>query len=359
MGIVRRMMTPDVFQSFRGAGVRALSLAKAAWFNDPLRTAHRYANAILEVAQGSLGIHMVDAFRQQTHANTLLVGRWAACGFPTVTMGHKTAGALMATKIRPDDAVDFVRSPWPAFAIRLPSALLWVDGGKTIREASVLLVTSVDYETVFEGSTPDTKPSPPGVDRWFYNLCAQSPYPYPEWAGPEFDALRGTLFSGISLWGFNLPTNEMAEQNPGEDDEAFTRWETQTGKTTDLDFRSDRMARALILGTCLYLSGDPREREQRLQDEGMSLRTRVSKQRDGDQMPPYTEYELQSSIKLNLHHGIRDYVLHGGSTPSVQTLVAGHWKRVAIGQGRKDRKLVHVKPYWRGDVDAPISVRTR
>lgn len=42
----------------------------------------------------------------------------------------------------------------------------------------------------------------------------------------------------------------------------------------------------------------------------------------------------------------------GGGALLVRTLVSGHWRRFACGEGRKERKWQFVEPYWRGPEDA-------
>jgi len=37
-----------------------------------------------------------------------------------------------------------------------------------------------------------------------------------------------------------------------------------------------------------------------------------------------------------------------GSKVTVRTLAAGHWRRVAHGEGRKQRRMTWIEPYWRG-----------
>jgi hypothetical protein len=39
----------------------------------------------------------------------------------------------------------------------------------------------------------------------------------------------------------------------------------------------------------------------------------------------------------------------------VRTLVSGHWRKQPFGEARTKRRLVWVRPFWRGPVDAPIS----
>lgn len=48
---------------------------------------------------------------------------WTRCGFPRVTIGHRHAAALMATRTAPS-AVSSIKAPWPAFAIDVPSGLV-------------------------------------------------------------------------------------------------------------------------------------------------------------------------------------------------------------------------------------------
>lgn len=38
----------------------------------------------------------------------------------------------------------------------------------------------------------------------------------------------------------------------------------------------------------------------------------------------------------------------------VRSLVAGHWKMQPCGEGRKDRKLIRIEPYWRGPLDGVV-----
>jgi hypothetical protein len=57
---------------------------------------------------------------------------------------------------------------------------------------------------------------------------------------------------------------------------------------------------------------------------------------------------VRSAVRQTL--GIR-------SLANIRTLVCGHWKMQAHGTGRKDRKHLHIEPYWRGPEDAPIALR--
>lgn len=341
------MTLPSPFDQMRTIGAIGLSCTKE-WFTDPSSSGGRLTDAMCRAAGVDPSVMFTKKAEvyQSLYCNSLIAGRWAMSGYPTVQLGHRTAAAFMATKIRPDDAAAFVRCPWPAFGIRIPSDLLTVEDDGVLRPVSFIGVTAID-STLVKGFEKDLAHT-----RWWYKLMAASTRTVPT----EMPDYVAAFFDGISLWGFNLPTEGLATKDAGAStDDLFTRWDTLPVHSSDE--RSEQVARSLILSCCLYLSGDPREREAR--QGSITVTKRQSKQRDSDVLPPYTSYEVQSSIKINLQHAMRDYVRHGGSAPTVQTMAAGHWKRVAHGQGRALRRLQHIEPYWRGPIDAPVSTRVK
>lgn len=341
------MTLPSPFDQMRAIGAIGLSCTKE-WFTEPSSSGGRLTDAICRVAR----VDPVDLYARKPEiyqslcCNALIAGRWAMSGYPTVQLGHRTAAAFMATKIRPDDAAAFVRCPWPGFGIRIPSDLLTIEDEGILRPVSFIGVTAVE-STHVKGFEKD-----PVHTRWWYKLIAASQRETPR----DLPDYVSSFFDSISLWAFNIPTEHLATKDAGAStDEAFTRWDTLPVHSSDE--RSEQLARSLIMSCCLYLSGDPREREAR--QGSITVTKRQSKQRESDTLPPYTSYEVQSSIKINLQHAMRDYVRHGGSAPTVQTMAAGHWKRVAYGHGHALRRLQHIEPYWRGPIDAPVSTRVK
>jgi hypothetical protein len=347
-------MSESHFDAFRRMGKNALSFS-TKWMTEPRRTARNFSESVFAYQlQGANIADAPEAVSQSIYTNAIISGRWAMCGFPTVNMGHKTAAAFCATKMRPEDAAEFVRPPWPAFCIRLPNSLLQIDDSGVLRDASVLMVTAIDPETIQrEPDIRDLFEQPPEQHRWWWKIAAPSPIQRPSW----FPTKHSGFFDGISLWGYNQATQYLAFPDAGEDDLGYRRWETI--KTEDSDKRCERLARALILSTCMYLSGDPRELSQRATEGGVAVSERKSKKREGDEFPQYRSFEVTSSIKINMTETIREYVKHGGSSPTVQTYVQGHWKRVPYGPGATQRKLTHVQAYWRGDLNSPVSARTK
>ena len=362
------MQDISMFDAMRYTGDAALTWSKE-WLSDPLKTAVSFTDYVISASTyGRLDLRRRvdtppegDRLNQSFFTSGLIAGRWAMSGFPTVTLGHKTAAAFAATKIRSQDAVDFVRSPWPAFAIRLPNNLLFIEEDGLIREASLLIATEMEAAAL--STLPlisDQNQSP--NRRWFYMLMASSPLqtadrlPSATQRIDQFSA-QG-FFYGMRVWGFNEPIEYFASAaDGGMNSTEAVRWDTHV--PVDIDKRSDQLARALIVATCIHMSGDPRERAERESQDGIRITERKSKRRDGDELPQYTSFEIHSSIKINLHHAMREYVERGGSSPTVQTMVAGHWKRVPFGPGRAQRRLQHIHPYWRGDLTAPISTRIK
>lgn len=333
------MAASNVFDACRATGLLALQYSKK-WLEDPVATTSKFAGILSERATMMPFEAHGDFNKKSLLCTSILSGRWAMSGFPVVTLGHRTAAALMATKLKPDDAEEFVRVPWPAFGIRLPTPLLTVEDNGVYRDIPFLLVTSVEAKQCGDRW--------PGAHRWWYRLYGQGA----ERAGSPIAESANTL----SLWGFNMPTGSLATPDMRELD-GFERFDTRPQVSSDE--RSETLARLLIAAVCLHLSGDPRERANRNSEDGIKVSERKSKKRAGDELPQYTEFELHLAIKINLHHAMRDYVSRGGSVPTVQSLVPGHWKRVVYGAGRSQRRVQHILPYWRGQLDAPISTRNK
>src|SRR5215475_6097930 len=110
------MTSPSPFDQMRLVGATALAFSRE-WFDNPTYASDRFTEFMCANSQ----VHPNDLpenIYQSLCCNSLIAGRWAMSGFPTVTLGHRAAAQFMAMKIRPDDAREFVRSPWPAFGIR-------------------------------------------------------------------------------------------------------------------------------------------------------------------------------------------------------------------------------------------------
>ena len=346
-------MIESLFDAHRHKGLQALQFSKR-WMDQPRRTSRAFADHIYRESMGMSIDSAPPVVAQCLITDTIIAGRWAMCGFPTITMGHKTAAAFCATKMRPEDAAEFVRPPWPAFCVRLPNGLLQIDDEGVLRDATILMVTALEPESLErEKNFRETFNQPMDQHRWWFRLSAPNFLVLP----PGFPRKYMRFFDGLSLWGFNQATQYMAFPDAGEDELGYIRWETI--KTEESDKRCERLARALILSACMYLSGDPRELAQRAAEGGVGVTERKSKKREGDEFPQYRNFEVTSSIAINMTEALREFVRNGGSAPLDKSYVQGHWKRVPHGPGAQQRKLAHIHAYWRGDLNAPVSARTK
>jgi hypothetical protein len=75
-------------------------------------------------------------------------------------------------------------------------------------------------------------------------------------------------------------------------------------------------------------------------------------------------YEVGNEVKLDrqLRDAARDFCVSGtrpqGWTLAKRFVVRGHWKQQACGPEHSERKLIFIKPYWKGPPDAPVLART-
>lgn len=327
----------NLFEHALLTGKSALQFSSAAqWLSKPCSTANLFAGLATQTATCGLVDPNNQILKHSTFCSALLMGRWAACGYPTITMGHRTAAALMSTRIRPEDATEFVCIPWPAFAVKLPGDLLAIESRGSALSAGLLLATCLDSDVINTDTPQDFETTwwSEGEKRWWWRIIADDGISAP-WCDPRIFA----LYMGATLWGFNQSTADLATEDGGSSDRQFAHWDLQEVK--ELDKRSDQLSRALTLSCCLHMS-------QRASGIA-TVEERKSKFRPGDILPQYTEYEIRSNASLNLHHAVRDYIRIGGSAPTVRHLVQPHWKRVAHGPQFSLRRLQWIDAYMRGE----------
>lgn len=264
-----------------------------------------------------------DALQEHVAVQFLLAGRWAMSGFPTVDLGHKLAASYMATNV--STTID-VRAPWPAFAIRIPEGLVQLDtlGGDRM-PVVVMFVTQL-------------------VNRsWIYSLmCNPSPGEIVDGKG-ACTALWANQVSADRIGGDTMPPRPELSN---EDSEA----------PSPMDERTELLCRRMMLSVCLNLSSP--EALRAAHKNPNPRRKGKGNERNG-QLPDYARFELRSAITVDVRPAIHGYVERGGSSPKVQSLVAGHWKVVHYGKGHRYSKAKHVEAYWRGPLDGPVVSRTR
>jgi len=242
---------------------------------------------------------------------------WAMSGFPLLRPTHKLAASLMATHV-PKDLVPDIKPPFPSFLIEVPEGIVPV--GQVDLKAS------------------DGKPFPGQMSSMAYT-----------------DRLAGLVESIDGLMLLRVLHGPETERKPILC--AFYPIAT-IGDLADMQHPDPkvRLLARLVLNCALELE-DPRHKHAR---EGGPPRPTPSKKggRTKDTLPTAWTFELRREVKLDARAWVGDYIASKGTSPSVQTLVRGHWKRQPFGPRVLNlRRSIHIEPYWRGPEDAPIVTR--
>lgn len=244
----------------------------------------------------------------------VLGARWAVNAFPQVTIGAKHAAALAATRY-PDDVLDEVRSPFPAWLIEVPPGLILMTDNEGRQTHVARILTGWD--------------------------------PVLKWAFIAYSA--GSPPVALNRWGYTASQLVDQDQPFGERGLLFPL------EASDLDERAVTIIGRLVIGVALemaegsHIASAPR---------GPAPPWRPRRKRGAPDITPRT-YALKADIKVDVRPALSDFMLgKRSSAPAVQHVVKGHWKLQVHGPGRGQRKLIWVQPYWRGPEDAPIAVRS-
>ena len=315
----------NTFSVMRTLGLLAFGSAPASvWRDDPVCATEFTAKLSGVVAPN-------DALHNAFLNSLLLAGRWALSAYPVFQLTHRLAATLMATTVS-EEALEDVRCPFYGVTVKIPENLLFITDRDDQLEPVVLL-TFAAYPIPNSAPVIDSKTGESRVEptRWSYCLST-NPVPIGD----------GTT-DALSVWSFHVAPKHLL------DDDLPRHWNSLP--RTSVDDRADMLARRLMLGLCLWCSDPKNLGEPKLYKSRSSERGRA-----GDLLPDFKTWHLGKDIKLdpNVIEAVRSFSREGGSSPKVQSLVSGHWKRQAHGPARSLRKLVHVEPYWRGPLDAPV-----
>lgn len=241
---------------------------------------------------------------------------WYDCGMPTIEVGHKLAASLMLTNSS-NEVSESVQLPFPAFKIIVPNNLLTFSDGE---------VRSI---VVGRHIKPEEVPHTVGKQRTPVEGFAMATR-----------AGHGGTFSVAST----LPLLFSAKtrlQSP----EAII-------PVDDADQQKLPFVSQLILGVCLYMTGDSKEFPIKQVGKGHHWEGHA---RSGP--PTIRTYRLTRQVQHDFRTFVSDYCSGKGSKLSVQYMVTGHWRNQPHGPNNTLRKLIFIQPFWKGPADAPIAVR--
>lgn len=233
---------------------------------------------------------------------------WKQAAFPRICWhSPQYVASLLATSgvERDPELIAAVVAPWKAFYISVPEPLIFVDHSLFGPDPVVGVMVVAE------------------PNRWSFFAESEN---------------------GAELWRFGFPTEELLDGGK--------HWIDDYAPHSKLDERATMLIGRLILGTCLTLS-DPSKVQK---SSGRSQR-RAKKEH---KPVVFTQnYVLGAPVMIDARAEIAHWARSGRahSSPSVRTLVRGHWRNQACGKGRLERKIIHIQPFWKGPEDGPVVVR--
>lgn len=226
---------------------------------------------------------------------------WHSNGYPRVVLAHKHAASLMATQTNPESIRD-ARAPWDAFLVDVPDGLLVTANGRPVTVA----------------------------------------------------AMRVGRFSKVSAYAPSLnPADRTIGLDFGDRNGFFGAVAAATiadlGTFQDYAPHVELLAR-LVLGVCMEMTSTTYKGER--------LGPRPVKRDPRTGEPRTWTFQLTRDVKVDCRDAVRAYSRgETHASPTVQTLVRGHWKQQVCGKGGAERKNIFVEPYWRGPEEAHIALR--
>ncbi len=260
------------------------------------------------VAGGQVGMvremnEFTAGWDQKSKLMQFCAWRWFINGMPRLTLGHRHAASLMATRV-PRECVAEIMPPWRSFLCDVPDGLIGFDG------------EWISHALVDMGVDPARADGKDGA-------------PITIWG-----AVRSAERSPVRMY---LPADQLSELASVE------------ALGAECDAAYELLGR-FVLGAAIEASQHRPAIAHGKSQTGPGTR---------HGLPVTTTFTLTRDVKIDCREHVRDYCLgRSGSSPSVQTLVRGHWKNQPHGISRTERKLIFVEPYWRGPEDAPIALRS-
>ncbi len=249
--------------------------------------------------------------------------RWADCAFPHIVLGHKIASALMSSKASPE-VLNYMNPPWEAFMITIPNGIFSTYSSINNIEVSL---TNLGVQRIYSKSR--------NTYVWSWRLWSNE--------------------SAVQIWQHGLASEKLIEYEKRQ----IANYEELFD--TSLDEKDDRIARLvnrLIVGICLTFPEH---------NKPIGPGSKITPKKKGyifdsnKNEPVLRTYELRAPIKIDCRDTVKQYIDHGapqkGSSPTVQSFIAGFYRRPPHGIEKGLPKTVWVHPHVRGPKDAPIAVR--
>ena len=249
---------------------------------------------------------------------------WYACGMQSFQMSHTLAAQFMATTVSPD-CFDLLEMPWPSFAIRLPTDMVYLSH----RDNTPCLMTDLLVTTTEYSNTP---------------LVSLTLF------GEGTAVFRATRPSLAELL---LPVKYDEKQIQEQYTRGLEFWSELSVKSKEADFRVYAAMQNLVASLLAHLT----DRSLSVDPTKSTVEEPFAKDIKRLKTPGRREHKLRMPISLDVKDHVRAYLRGEGKPPKAQTLVMGHYKMQPHGPQNTLRKLIYRKPFWRGPKDGPVAIR--
>lgn len=241
---------------------------------------------------------------------------WHNSGLPVIRLGHKRAAALMATEIT-DQSVEYVKPPFKAFFIELPSDLLHIeDSNGEMRRATGVLVHARTFERRYQWGD---KTKEPGT---YWNYAILTDHPLIQWKLSRLvEEIAGLSDRGNDWVGVGMPIN-------------------------DYDARVDLLVGRLICSTCIMMSSP-----DNLKEKMESTKRNKTGKKPAKNCSVYKVFTERQPINVDARRYVSAYLKGERDSPDVRLMVRGHHKMQAHGPRLTLRKLKWIEPYPRGGME--------
>jgi hypothetical protein len=282
---------------------------------------HRKQSEIAPVVDAEFG-RLGEWKGASTGISGMFAAAWADCAYPKIVTSHRHAAALMCTKVDKSIVAD-LKVPWKAFAVSVPNGLLTIKD-REYDSIGILVAPDEEVDAIIRLHGKDC------VAKFVILI-----------SGQEGDLCMSAMAS----------TLEAGLLHEAEEHEFLTLEKGSVPVEVEAKRRVMLCARRLVVGMLVGL-----QTENFVDRESRSASKRTGRRRG---LPEHRNIFVRpQAISVDCRPALKDYLSTlEGDPPVYQTLVRGHYKRQACGQGRLDRKVIWIEPYWRGPEEAEIVVR--
>ena len=275
--------------------------------------------------------------------------RWTDLGFPTIRISAPFAASAMTT-VAQNDVLSDLEPPWRAFLIEMPKepVLYLFDERTTTPPPVVRIMVLCEKPELFKHIQSTDRSTPSFKNAWTFTL-------EPGTMGMSLTAIRkSTLQLGKPLDYCPCCNGEHTVRPAYDDPGSDHPWDdiNNTGDKTMM------LAGRLITSIACGIT-DPtniRQVNRQAHEKWGNKKRRLF----GGECPEKREYQITTPVTINLVPHVVEYQLKKTKEEwklALRYVVRGHQKLQPYGPNHSMRRIIWIKPYWRGPEAAPVAVR--